>query len=57
MIDKAKIADAEQQAEIATLHRDLAMAQSQLRIVRDKLDSLQEDNESLEQRLLKKARR
>lgn len=57
MIDKSKIADAEQQAEIATLHRDLAMAQSQLRTLREKMETLQEDNETLEQRLMKKARR
>ncbi len=57
MIDIAKIADAEQLAEIATLQRDLAIAQNQLRILREKSERLEADNEDLSQRLLKRARR
>ena len=57
MIDIAKIADAEQQAEIATLQRDLAIAQNQLRNLREKGERLEADNEDLSQRLLKRAKR
>lgn len=57
MIDIAKIADAEQQAEIATLQRDLAIAQNQLRNLRDKGERLEADNEDLSQRLLKRSKR
>ena len=57
MIDIAKIADAEQQAEIATLQRDLAIAQSQLKNLRDKMERLEADNEDLSQRLVKRAKR
>ena len=57
MIDIAKIADAEQQAEIATLQRDLAIAQNQLRNLREKSEHLEADNEDLSQRLLKRAKR
>lgn len=57
MIDIAKIADAEQQAEIATLQRDLAIAQNQLRNLREKSERLEEDNDDLSQRLLKRAKR
>jgi len=57
VIDIAKIADAEQQAEIATLQRDLAIAQNQLRNLRDKSERLEADNEDLSQRLLKRAKR
>jgi chromosome segregation ATPase len=57
VIDIAKIADAEQQAEMATLQRDLAIAQNQLRNLRDKSERLEADNEDLSQRLLKRAKR
>jgi chromosome segregation ATPase len=57
VIDITKIADAEQQAEIATLQRDLGIAQSQLRNLREKIERLEADNEDLSQRLLRKARR
>ncbi len=57
MIDIAKIADAEQQAEIATLQRDLAIAQNQLRNLREKSERLEADNDDLSQRLLKRAKR
>lgn len=57
MIDIAKIADAEQQAEIATLQRDLAIAQNQLRNLREKGERLEADNEDLSERLLKRAKR
>lgn len=57
MIDIAKIADAEQQAAIATLQRDLAIAQNQLRNLRDKGERLEADNEDLSERLLKRAKR
>jgi chromosome segregation ATPase len=57
LIDIAKIADAEQQAEIATLQRDLAIAQNQLRNLRDKGERLEADNEDLSERLLKRSKR
>ncbi|MBT8440080.1 MAG: hypothetical protein HKP55_11455 [Gammaproteobacteria bacterium] len=57
MIDIAKIADAEQQAEMATLQRDLAIAHNQLGILREKSERLEADNEDLSQRLLKRAKR
>ena len=57
MIDIAKIADAEQQAEIATLQRDLAIAQNQLRNLREKSERLEADNEDLSERLMKRAKR
>lgn len=57
MINTAKLADAEQQAEIATLQRDLAIAKNQLESLTSKCDRLQDDNEDLSQKLLKRAKR
>lgn len=57
MIDKAKIADAEQQAAMATMQRDLAIAQNQVRQLTDKCNSLEKDNDDLSESLRKKAKR
>ena len=57
MIDNAKIADAEKQAVMATLQRDLAIAQNQVRQLSDKCEALQKDNDELSENLKKKARR
>ena len=57
MIDNAKIADAEKQAVMATLQRDLAIAQNQVRHLSDKCDALQKENDELAENLKKKARR
>ena len=51
MIDTAKIADAEQQAELATLQRELSIAENQLRRVTDKCEQLLTDNEDLSEKL------
>ncbi len=57
MIDKAKIADAEQQAAMATLQRDLAISQNQVRQLSNKCEALQKDNDELTENLRKKAKR
>ncbi len=57
MINTAKLADAEQQAEIATLQRDLAIAKNQLESLTSKCERLQDDNDELSQKLLTRAKR
>ena len=57
MIDTAKIADAEQQAELATLQRELAIAENQLESLSDKCSRLAEDNDDLSDKLMRRARR
>ena len=57
MIDTAKIADAEQQAEIAKLQRELSIAQNQLNSFTQKCERLEKDNDDLSQKLLVKAKR
>lgn len=57
MIDTAKIADAEQLAELATLQRELAIATNQLASLSDKCSRLEEDNDDLSDKLLRRARR
>jgi len=57
VIDTAKIADAEQQAELATLQRELAIATNQLASLTDKCSRLEEDNDDLSDKLLRRARR
>lgn len=57
MIDTAKIADAEMQAEVATLQRELAIAKNRLESLDRQCQAIEQDNDALNQQLLKRARR
>lgn len=57
MIDTAKIADAEQQAEVATLQRELSIAENQLQSLAVKCEQLQNDNDELSEKFLTKIKR
>jgi len=57
VIDKAKLAGAEMQAEIARLKRDLSVAQQRVLDVQQNNTKLHQDNEDLSQKLHSRAKR
>ncbi len=57
MIDTAKIAGAEQQAELARLKRELSLAENRLQEIKQQNTALRNDNDDLSQKLLVRAKR